>query len=156
MTQLDIISCVWGNMMDAIEEDNFYCFTQVALMKCFGKKLATSKMWQQVYLNKDQEIKKMVNPKLCCLELLNIKLDVFPGCTNKQCNKLLNLLPGAKIVACSRTMRADKCSCVFHCGISFEDKLLTSPIEVVSAFLEKDVINMTQTDIDTFQKTSCS
>ena len=93
------------------------------------------------YLNKDQDIKKMVNPKLCCLELLNIVLDVFPGWTNKQCNKRLNLLPGAKIVTwhhCSRTMRADKCSCVFYCVIS----LL---IEVVSSFL-KDVINMCQTD----------
>ena len=94
-------------------------------------------MWQQFYLNKDQEIKKMVNPKFRCLELLNIKLDVFPGCANKQCNKPLNVLRGAKIVAChhcSRTMRTDKCSCVFHLGMSFEDKLLTLPIEVVSAF----------------------
>ena len=159
MTQQDIISSIWGNMMDAIEEDNFHCFTQVAMMKYLGKTLATSKMWQQLYLNKEQAIKKMVNPKLCCLEFLNIKLDVFPGCTNKQCSRPLNLLRGAKIVAChhcSRTMRTDKCSCAFHLGMSFEDKLLTLLIEVVSAFLKKGVINMTQTDIDTFKKNCCS
>ena len=66
------------------------------------------------YLDKDQEIKKMVNPKLCCPKLLNIELDVSPRCTNKHCNRLLNLLPGAKIVTChhcSCTMRVDKCSC---------------------------------------------
>ena len=50
------------------------------------------------YLYKDQEIKRMVNPELCCLDLLNIELDVFLGCKNQQCNKTLNLLPGAKIV----------------------------------------------------------
>ena len=42
------------------------------------------------YLEKDQEIEKMVNPRLFCPGLLNIELDVFPGCTNKQCNKSLN------------------------------------------------------------------
>ena len=66
------------------------------------------------YRDKDQEIKKMVNPKLCCPELLNIELDVFPGWTNKQCNKPLNLLPVAKFVCnlqnCIRTMRTYKCS----------------------------------------------
>ena len=52
-------------------------------------------------------------------------------------------------------MRADKCSCVFHCVMYFEDKMLALLIEVVSAFL-KDVINMCQTDIDTSKKTRCS
>ena len=33
-------------------------------------------------LDKDQDIKNMVNPKLFC-EVLNIELNVFPGCTNK-------------------------------------------------------------------------
>ena len=97
----------------------------------------------------------MVNPKLCCPELLNIELDVFPGCTNKQCNKPRNLLPEAKIVTCyhcSRTIRADKCSCIFHCVMSFEDKMLTLPKEVVSAFLKEDVIIMCQTDTDSFKE----
>ena len=98
----------------------------------------------------------MVYPsKLCCPELLNNELDVFPGCTNKQCNKPINLLPGANIVTCHqcrRTMRADKCSCIFHCVMSFEDKMLILPIGVVSAFLKEDVINMCQTDIDTFKE----
>ena len=88
-------------------------------------------------------------------ELLNIELHVFPGCANKQCNKSLNLLPGVRIFAChhySRTMRADNCSCVFHCVMSFEDKMLTLPIEVVSAFLKEDVINMCQIDIDSFKE----
>ena len=107
------------------------------------------------YLDKDEEIKKMVNPKLCYTELLNIELDVFPGCANKECNKPLNLLPEAKIVIChhcSRIIRLDKCSCVFHCVMSFKDKMLTLPIGVVSAYLKKYVINMWQTDIDSFKE----
>ena len=32
---------VWGDMMDTIEEDNLYCFTQVTLKNYFRKKLAT-------------------------------------------------------------------------------------------------------------------
>ena len=42
--------------------------------------------------------------------------------------------------------------CVFYCVMSFEDKMLTLPIEVVSAFLKEDVINMCQTDIDSFKE----
>ena len=111
------------------------------------------------YLDKDQEIKKMVNPKLSCPQLLNIELDVFPGCTKKQCNKPLNLLPGERIVAyhhCRRPMCADKCSCVFHCVMSLEDKMLTLPIEVVSAFLKEEVINMCQIGMAVSKKNCCS
>ena len=147
-----IILFVWGDMMDTVEEHNLHCFTQVSLENYFGKKLTASKMSvatvHKSYLNKDQDTKKIVNPKPCCLELLNIELDVFLGRTNKQWNKRLNFPPGAKIVTwhhCSSIMRADKSSCVFYYVISFEDKMLTLPIEVVSSFL-KDVINMCRTD----------
>ena len=33
-----IILSVWGDMMNIIEEDNLYCFTQVSLKNFFGKK----------------------------------------------------------------------------------------------------------------------
>ena len=149
-----IILSVRGDMMDAVEEGNLYCFTQVTLKNYLGKKLTTSKMSVTTvhkstqdfptldevvfksYLE-EEEIKKMVKPKLSYPKLLNIGLDIFPGCTNKQCNKPLNLLPGAKIVRChhcSRTMRADKCRFVFHCVMSFEDKMSTLPIEVFPHF----------------------
>ena len=135
----------------------------------FGKKLTTSRIsaatcqdFQTLdedifksYIYKDQEIKRMVNPKLCRPDLLNIELDVFLGCTNQQCNETLNLLPGAKIVTChhsSRSMHEDKCGSVFHCAMSFEDKIFTLPIEIISAFLKEDVINMCQTDTDTFKE----
>ena len=36
--------------------------------------------------------------------------------------------------------------------MSFEDKIFTLPIEIVSAFLKEDVINMCQTDTDTFKE----
>ena len=49
-------------------------------------------------------------------------------------------------------MRADKSSCVIYCVMSFEDKMLTLPIEVVSTFLKEDVITMCQTDIDCFKE----
>ena len=49
-------------------------------------------------------------------------------------------------------MRVDKYSCVFHCVMSFEDKMLTLPIEVISAFLKEDVINTYQTDINTLME----
>ena len=85
--------------MKAIENDNLYFFTQISLKNYFGRKLTTSNMSVATvhklsqdfptldeavfksYLDKDQEMKKMVNPKLCCPELLNIELNVFPGCT---------------------------------------------------------------------------
>ena len=74
------------------------------------------------YLDKDEEIKKMVNRNLCYPELLNIELDVFPGRTNREYNKPLNLLPEAKIITChhcSRIMRSDKCIhlCILLCDV---------------------------------------
>ena len=36
--------------------------------------------------------------------------------------------------------------------MSFKDKMLTLPIEVVSAYLKEYVINMWQTDIDSFKE----
>lgn len=72
--------------------------------------------------------------------MLNIELDIFPECRNKQCNKLLHLLPGTRILAChhcNHTMGADKCSHVFHCMMSFEDKFLTLPVEVISILRNK-------------------
>lgn len=41
------------------------------------------------YFDKDQEIKNMENPKLCWTKVLNIKLDVFPECGNKQKSRLI-------------------------------------------------------------------
>ena len=99
-----IILSVWGDIIVTVEEGNLYCFTQVILKNYLRKKLTTSKMSVTTvhkstqdlpsldevvfksYLEKEEEIKKMVKPKLCCPEFLNIGLDVFPGCTNKQCN----------------------------------------------------------------------
>ena len=49
-------------------------------------------------------------------------------------------------------MRVDKYSCVFHCVMSFEDKMLTLPIEVISVFLKENVINTYQTDINTLME----
>ena len=74
----NIILSVWGdNIMKK------YCFTHVTLKNYFGKNLTTSKMSVATphkstqafpaldevvfksYLDKDKEIKKIVNPKLC-------------------------------------------------------------------------------------------
>ena len=167
-----IILPVWCDMTDIIEEENLYCFTKVFIENYLGRTLTTTKMSVATvhkssqdfpaldeavfksYLDKDQEIKKMTNPKLYCPKLLNIELDVSLGCT-KNLAKLLNLLPGAKIVTChhcSCTMRVDKCSCVFYCVMSFEYKMLTLSVEVVSVFLKEDIINMCQPDIGTFKE----
>ena len=104
-------------MMDTIEEDNFYCFTEIILKNYFGKKTGNIKSVARVYRSSQG----------------------FVACHH-----------------CSRTLRADKYSCVFHWRMSFEGIMLTLPIEVVSAFLKKDVINMCQTGIDTLQKNCCS
>ena len=101
-----IILSVRGDMMDAVEEGNLYCFTQVTLKNYLGKKLTTSKMSVTTvhkstqdfptldevvfksYLE-EEEIKKMVKPKLSYPKLLNIGLDIFPGCTNSAISPLI-------------------------------------------------------------------
>ena len=73
------------------------------------------------YLEKEEEIKKMGKPKLCCPEFLNIGLDVFPRCTNKQCNVF------------------------WRQNVNITDRSF-------SEFLKEDIINMCQTDIDSFKQ----
>ena len=70
-----IVLSVWGNMMDTIKEDNFYCFTQITLNNYFGKKTGNIKSVATVHKSSKG----------------------FVACHH-----------------CSRTVRADKCSSLFH------------------------------------------
>ena len=101
----------------------------------------------QFYLS-DEIISNGIN-KLCCPEIMNLELELYPGCTN--CNKSVVLQPGIKIVTCphcKHAMRSDKCSCIFHCKLCFKEHSLVLPQVVLESFLKLDIIQMGKDNID--------
>ena len=50
-------------------------------------------------------------------EVFAVTLDLFPGCTNKACGKLVLVIPDEAatiFLKCNTTMKVSKCPCVFH------------------------------------------
>ena len=98
----------------------------------------------QFYLS-DEIISNGIN-KLCCPEIMNLELELYPGCTN--CNKSVVLQPGIKIVTCphcKHAMRSDKCSCNSIANYASKKVL---PQVVLESFLKLDIIQMRKDNID--------
>ena len=162
---------VWNNLIASIKETTWYNFTNLNIKLYYGCKLSTTKSTQvtidnndslpilppevmQEYL-KDQELIEAKNiHKLCCPEITNLELQLYPGCANVSCKKPLVLQPGARIVTCphcKRSMRSDKCKSVLHCLLTFEEDNplnLLLPKEVLEKYMEVDVIEMGNENID--------
>ena len=163
----DMKLTVWNDFIDSVNEATQYSITNLSLKNFYGQKLSTTKMTTfsvtdsndaspvlspdryQSYLS--DEITTNVVNKLCCPEVVNLELELYPGCTNINCQKSLVLQPGIKIVTCphcKHTMRCDRCSCVFDCKICFKEKTLVLPREVLESFLKLDVIQMGKDNMD--------
>ena len=105
---------VWNNLIDSVHEETQYSITNLSLRNFYGQKLSTTKMTTfsvtdsngtsailspdryQYYLS-DEITTNGVNT-FCCSKIINLELELYPGCTN--CQKSVILQPGIKIVTC--------------------------------------------------------
>ena len=92
---------VWKGLIDELKEETIYLFQTITLKNYYGSKLTTTKFTiistedgpasftvpNDIGNYVETELHKRLHPKLCCPELASVTLDVFPGCTNKNCSK---------------------------------------------------------------------
>ena len=112
-----------------------------------------------IYKQSEEEAFRKLYPVLCWPEVLNISCEIFPACTNDKRREKVNLIPGEKIatcIHCSKTMRTDKCVCVFLCIFEFEGIELQLPLEVLNRFFQEDVPSEYKENKKAFEKNCCS
>lgn len=92
-----------------------------------------------------------MHPKLCCPEILNAIIEIFPACCNAECKQKVTIFQGEKLVHCSHcTGRMKPASCVesFEGILEFQNVTLSLPLAVVEEFLGEKVIPTYQENID--------
>ena len=169
----DIPITVWEDHFQNIDEYTWYHFTRLNLKNYFGQKLSTTKSTSITkedtdtpipQLN-DTEIDHYVNQTnsfqkkeeiLCCPEISHVSLEIYFACTNKECKRQVTKLPGKKIVTCiycSRAMKSQKCDKMMNITLSFDTIDLQLSQEIISKFLDLDVMQMCSNDMDKLKET---
>ena len=171
----DMPLTLWEEHFEKIKEFKWYHFTRLNLKNFYGLKLSSSKSTSITEEDGDtpipqldkEEVDKYVERSnitfknqqhitLCCPEISNLSVELYFGCSNNQCKRQVSFLPGKKIINCihcSRTMRADKCEQMFKCNLSLGEIELDLPSEIISSFLDVNVIDMCLNDMDNFKET---
>ena len=171
----DMPLTLWEEHFEKIKEFKWYHFTRLNLKNFYGLKLSSSKSTSITEEDGDtpipqldkEEVDKYVERSnitfknqqhitLCCPEISNLSVELYFGCSNNQCKRQVTILPGKKFINCihcSRTMRADKCEQMFKCNLSFGEIELDLPSEIISSFLDVNVIDMCLNDMDNFKET---
>lgn len=143
---------VWGESITKIEETN------CKLRHFYGKCLATTRT-TRISPAEEQNISKVVEQKnenfICCPNVLNVPVNSFLACDNKDCRKKINSTPGSKIVKCincNRSMLVKNCYIDVTVNFTVEkdgkEYSMTAFPKVMSLFLEKDIFNY-KNDTDT-------
>ena len=142
---------IWGEHITAVEEGNFYTFTECKLWHFYGKCLTTTKS-TTVSAAEEQDLTKVkqqeVQNWICCPEILNVAVSPFLTCNNKDCKKKITSPPGsniAKCLNCNRSMLIKNCYVDMTVSLNLEKDGKVFPVtafpKVVSAFLQEDIFN---------------
>lgn len=95
---------VWERLTDELKEENIYLFQTLTPKNYYELKLTTTKSTTistedgsvtftlsddviRIYTETDKELRNRSHPKLCCPELAAVTLNLFPGCSSKNCLK---------------------------------------------------------------------
>ena len=151
---------LWEDLLkaDLQELSTWYCFTNVNLKDYFGAKLSSTTLtnvtpvksckkldWESIDITFYEQHKIHTQAKLCCLEILNANVDIFPACSSASCKQKVTIVPGERIVrctSCNRQMKPTSCLCTFECNLEFDDDVsLSLPLEVLESFLEEDILS---------------
>ena len=149
---------VWGEHITAIEEGKFYCITDCRLRHFYGKCLATTQS-TVVSPGEEQDISKVLEQQaehwICCPDILNVAVNSFLTCNNRDCKKKINATPGCKIVkchSCKKSMLMKNCYVEMTVNFNLEkdgkDYSVTAFPKAVSSFMEKDIFSFKE-DTDT-------
>lgn len=142
---------VWGESITLIEETKFYNITDCRLRHFYGKCLTTTRT-TRISPAEEQNISTVVEQKsenvICCPDILNVAVNSFLTCNNKDCKKKINSTPGSKIVKCincSKSMLVKNCYIDITVNFNVEkdgkEYSITAFPRVISSFLDKDIFN---------------
>ena len=143
---------IWENLLEESSEEIMYLFQNIFLKDFYGLKLTITRATivsseVTTYMELNKQLKNCLHPKICCPEVVPVTLDVFLGCTNIACKRPVVVFPDQPSPSWqqySTTMKVSKCSCLFHCSLTFEDmeKPLNLAPEVLKIYLKQDVIKL--------------
>ena len=149
---------IWGECITLIEESKFYNITNCRLRHFYGKCLPTT-LTTKLSPAEEQNISEIVEQRhensICCPEVLNVAVNSFLTCNNRDCKKKINSNPGSKIVKCNncnKSMLVKNCYVDMTVNFTIEKEgkeySVTAFPKVVSLFLEKDIFEY-KNDTDT-------
>ena len=154
---------IWENLLEEISEETMYLFQNIFLKDFYGLKLTTTRATIvssegpvsftlpqnaiTTYMELNKQLKNRLHPKIFCPEVVSVILDVSPGGTNIACGRPVVVIPDQPSTSCQQcdtTMKVSKCSCIFHCTLTFEDikKPLNLQLEVLQSYLQQGVIKL--------------
>ena len=84
------------------------------------------------------------------------EISVLRICTNKECKRQVKKLPGKIIVTCiycSRAMKSKKYDIMMNIILSFDTIDIQLPQEIISKYLDLDVMQMCSNDMDKLKET---
>ena len=140
---------LWGKQIDHIRDEQFYTLTNCRLKHFYGKKLSTTEETIITTAEKQQIVSETPEkPRniICCPDILNVAVNIYPVCNNKDCKKKVAVNPGSKILrchGCNRSMLLKNCYVEVNASFQLEkdnaQKNVTAFAKVLSMFLNEDV-----------------
>lgn len=151
---------VWQDHIKQLEENKFYTITDTKLRYYYGKCLSTTKT-TQIMNAEPQDLSQATITKdntqwLCCPSIMNVAINAYPVCNNKDCSKKITLnTAGSRVIHCQSCNRAMLLKqCYYEMNINFhlekDDTIykVTAFPKIISAFLSEDIYSYKQ-DTDT-------
>lgn len=139
---------VWEEHIDQINEGDFYTITNCKLRYFYGKCLSTTRATTVTEAVKQDvsAVQQKTENVLCCPEILNTSVNVYPVCNNKDCKKKINGNPGSRLVkclSCNRSMLVQNCYLDTNVSLQLEkgDKTIsvTAFPKVLATFFNEDI-----------------
>ena len=139
---------VWEEHIEQIEEGEFYTITECKLRFYYGKCISTSKTTTVAKAPKQTviDVPKTNQAIVCCPEIMNVSINMYPVCNNRECKKKINGNPGTQLVkclSCNRSMLVKNCYLDMNVNFQLQKEEKTMSVtafgRVLAAFLNEDV-----------------
>ena len=146
---------LWNQHIDQINEGEFYSITNCRMKYFYGKKLSTTEETvittaEKQKLAPTEELQKPQNI-LCCPDILNVCVNIYPVCNSKDCRKKVSANPGSKVIqcqACGRSMLIKNCYVEVNASFQLEKdnrhRNVTAFAKVLSSFLGEDLYQQSE------------
>ena len=140
---------VWGELIAKLKEDEFYTFSACKLRFYYGKCLATTRT-TTISIAEKQDLSAVPHEEvqnwICCPEILNVSVNVYAVCNNKECRKKISGNPGSNMVkcfSCKRSMLMKNCYLDMNVNFQLEKEeksySITAFPKAVSSYIKEDI-----------------